>query len=157
MFGPCPYGDNASRTDHHYAPRWKVFLELLILLAQRIPSTIRLEFHRDGTSQMSTLADKIKALRIERGLSQRELASLIGVTPAAVSNWEVGARENIKGEALLSLASALGVAPEELLVRSQPPEAVPADELQLLAAYRQLPPEHKKIAVHLVKALKHSV
>jgi transcriptional regulator with XRE-family HTH domain len=103
---------------------------------------------------MRTLAAKIKALRMERGLSQKELASLIGVTSAAVSNWEAGTRENIRGEALFALASALGVGPEDLLARPQGAESPPVDELQLLATYRQLTPERKRIAIHLVKALK---
>jgi transcriptional regulator with XRE-family HTH domain len=103
---------------------------------------------------MRSLAERIKALRIERGLSQKELASLVGVTSGAVSNWEAGTRENIRGEPLFALAAALGVSPEDLLARAQTAEVAPVEELQLLAAFRQLSPERKRIALHLIKALK---
>ena len=103
---------------------------------------------------MTNLAAKIKALRVERGLSQNELAALIGVTSAAISNWEAGTRENIRGKALFSLASALGVGPEDLLARPQAAEIQPVDELQLMSVYRQLNIERKKLALHLIKALK---
>ena len=105
-------------------------------------------------TNMSNLAAKIRALRVERGLSQKELAALIGVTSAAISNWEAGTRENIRGKALFSLAAALGVGPEDLLTRPQAPEIQPVDELQLMSVYRQLNTERKKLALHLVKALK---
>ena len=105
-------------------------------------------------THMTNLAAKIKAVRVERGLSQNELAALIGVTSAAISNWEAGTRENIRGKALFSLASALGVGPEDLLARPQAAEIQPVDELQLMSVYRQLNIERKKLALHLIKALK---
>lgn len=53
-------------------------------------------------------------LREEKGLTQAELAYMLGVTAAAVSKWENGASKP-KIEVLFSLAKILGVTPEELI------------------------------------------
>ena len=37
--------------------------------------------------------EKLRALRIERGLSQKDVAESIGVTTSAYSNYEQGIRE----------------------------------------------------------------
>lgn len=103
---------------------------------------------------MKVDAEKIKELRIAKQLSQRELASLIGVTSAAVSNWESGTRRQIREESLSLLAAALDVGLPDLLVQSDiRAKVTPTDELQLVAAFRQLSAEHKVIALRLVRAL----
>jgi len=100
------------------------------------------------------LAEKIRRLRTEKGLSQHELASLIGVTNGAVSNWEQGTRANIRGEVLFKLAATLGVGPEQLLGPSPKAESLPSKELQVLAAFRQLSKERQQLVIPLLKALK---
>lgn len=42
---------------------------------------------------MSDIARKLKQLRIERGLTQYELAKKLNVTQNAIHNWETGKRE----------------------------------------------------------------
>ena len=54
------------------------------------------------------------SLREKRGLTQADIASLIGVTPAAVSKWENGSSKP-RVEVLFQLAEILGVRPEELM------------------------------------------
>lgn len=54
-------------------------------------------------------------LREARGLSQAALAKLCGVTPGAVSQWELGSTENIKLEPFLRLCDALVVTPHYLV------------------------------------------
>ncbi len=53
-------------------------------------------------------------LREEKGMTQAELADMLGVTAAAVSKWENGVSKP-KIEILFSLAKILGVTPEELM------------------------------------------
>lgn len=59
-------------------------------------------------------ADTVKALREQRGLTQRALAEAVGVTDKAVSKWESG--RGLPDVSLVeSLAEALGVSVAELL------------------------------------------
>lgn len=60
------------------------------------------------------LNEKIKALRTERGLSQKELAAAIGVSDKTVSKWECG-RGGISLKVALELAEALGAHIDDLL------------------------------------------
>lgn len=53
----------------------------------------------------SARGDRIKARRIERDLSQKALADLVGVSQRSVSNWEGG--EPINRAHLVALAGAL--------------------------------------------------
>lgn len=58
-------------------------------------------------SDMETLADRIRQLRVARGLTQREIASYCGVSRPAVTQWENGNTANIKLEAFLRLCEIL--------------------------------------------------
>ena len=58
--------------------------------------------------------DNLKRLRVEKGITQGELADKVGVQNTAICNYETGFREpNI--ETLKKLASALDVTVDELL------------------------------------------
>ena len=57
---------------------------------------------------------KLKELRIKKGLLQKELADLVGVSGNAISNYEVGFREpNI--ETLIKIAIVLDTTVDELI------------------------------------------
>jgi len=60
------------------------------------------------------LGNRIYELRRAKGLSQRELGELLGVSNKAVSKWENGAAIP-KTDTLVKLAEILGVSPQELL------------------------------------------
>ena len=60
-------------------------------------------------------SEKIKKLRIEKGLSQEALGQLVGVQRAAINKYEKGRVVNIKRSTLQKLADALGVSPADLL------------------------------------------
>lgn len=62
-----------------------------------------------------TTAEKVRLLRIERGLTQEELGHIIGVQKSAINKYEKGRVVNIKRSTLQKLADALGVAPVDLL------------------------------------------
>lgn len=97
--------------------------------------------------------ERLKQLRKEAGLSQRQLANFVGVSTAAVSCWETGIREVPAGNNLVRLAEALGLDPVEVM-KVDGKNATPRNEAQLLAAFRVLSEEHQLEAVKLVEALK---
>ena len=60
------------------------------------------------------LNEKIKTLRKERGMSQKELAEAIGVSDRTVSKWECG-KGSVKIKELEKLSKALGAHIDDLL------------------------------------------
>lgn len=62
----------------------------------------------------STNSSPISRLRMERGLTQAQLAELTGCTQKDISRWETGER-NPSTKSLLKLAKVLGCPMENLL------------------------------------------
>lgn len=65
-------------------------------------------------NEIMELHEKIRALRTERGLSQKQLASALGVSDKTISKWEC-ARGSIGLTELEKLSEALGVHTDDLL------------------------------------------
>lgn len=63
---------------------------------------------------MMTLQQRLKSLRLERLLTQKELAGLLNVSQNAIYNWENGNREPNK-EMIEKIASLFGVSPAYLM------------------------------------------
>ena len=74
-----------------------------------------------GHEVSAVVGGRIRRVRLERGMSQRELATMVGVVQAAVSFWERGQRP-ITVDDLALVAAALQVRPADLL-----PEATGED------------------------------
>ena len=75
---------------------------------------------------MATLGERIKRLRAERGITQKELADDMGVTDGSISHWEQGSRQ-VGMSLVLKLADYFGVSIDYLLgrsdIRAHPAEA----------------------------------
>jgi transcriptional regulator with XRE-family HTH domain len=95
--------------------------------------------------------ERIRQLRKEAGLSQKQLADYVGVSKAAVSCWETGTREVPAGNNLVRLADALGLDPAEVMKVGG--KSVARNEVHLLAAFRALPEERQLEAIKLIEAL----
>lgn len=65
--------------------------------------------------EQKQIGNKIRELRIQRGLTQAELGQKVGVSMQAVSKWERGGTPDI--EVLLSIAQYFNVTMDELLGR----------------------------------------
>ena len=67
----------------------------------------------------------IKQARLEKGLTQEEVAKYVGVGKSAVAKWENGRVSEIKRSNLQKLSEALGLKPTQLLgdIKENPIEA----------------------------------
>lgn len=67
--------------------------------------------------------DKIKALRLELGLTLEEVGQIVGVGKSTVRKWESGQIANMRRDKIALLAKALRVAPATLMgwETSEPP------------------------------------
>jgi len=72
------------------------------------------------------LEQDLIALREERGLSQSNLARLLGVSQPAIAKIESGKAKNLRLKTLLRLATALGGEVRLRIVRKQPKAKVVA-------------------------------
>jgi len=71
----------------------------------------------------SALGRKVRELRRSRGMTQKELASAVGVTGAQLHRYETGATR-VAASRMIAIAEALGVRPDVLL-ESAAPEPMP--------------------------------
>ncbi|MBQ0017377.1 MAG: helix-turn-helix transcriptional regulator [Clostridiales bacterium] len=63
---------------------------------------------------MKIFADRLKELRIEKGLSQRQLATETKLSQASIAKWELDQRSPI-AEYVVILSSYFGVSSDYLL------------------------------------------
>jgi transcriptional regulator with XRE-family HTH domain len=57
------------------------------------------------------MGDRIRALRESRKLTQEDMGKIIGISGAAVAQWELGTVTGIKPENLLRFCTYFGVDP----------------------------------------------
>jgi transcriptional regulator with XRE-family HTH domain len=107
---------------------------------------------------MSTPHDigtRIRVRRRERGLTQDELADLVGVSRSAVAQWETGRTGQITGN-LSRIADALEVNVEYLVYgddKRAAAEVRQGDELALLRLYRECEPEDRQMLLRTARRL----
>lgn len=76
-------------------------------------------------NQAQTLGDRLRDIRKRRGLTQRELADLSGVSVSLVTKLEQGERDDVRLETAHKLASALRVPTTMLMVQPERAEEAP--------------------------------
>lgn len=95
---------------------------------------------------MCKIADKIKELRIEAGITQPELAKLVGVSNGTISFWENGL-STPRFSYIKKLAVSLNTTSDYLLEeekRDMNQHELTQDEERLLQAYRKMSEGKKK-------------
>jgi len=70
----------------------------------------------DSVELMSLLGDTIREIRLERGLTQQEVADFCQMERTFIITVEKG-RKNASGRTLILIAAALGILPAELFRR----------------------------------------
>lgn len=115
----------------------------------------------DGTQEIDSLVSKrLLELRVTLGLSQQQLAEMIGVTYQQAHKYEKGINRISAGR-LAAIAAALdvpvgyffGETPASLL--ADPADSAPQTRISLKAAreFRKLAPEHQVALYGLIRAL----
>jgi transcriptional regulator with XRE-family HTH domain len=105
---------------------------------------------------LSALGERIAHLRKEHGITQTQLAQLLGVSQQAVQAYEAGSR-SIQVTTLARMAKALFASVEELFGHSSEASTRkrgPAPKWhQQLEAIDQLPKSQQKVIVQMLDAL----
>lgn len=100
------------------------------------------------------LADR----RISLGYTQKEIASMVGVTEATISRWESGTIANMRRDKINLLASALNTTPEFIMTgrtdeqNSAPGEEYTEGEKELIKLFRLVPPEQRDMILRMIRA-----
>ena len=96
------------------------------------------------------MAQRIKALRHEKGLTLEQVADVVGVGKSTVRKWETGMIANMKRDKIASLAKALGTSPEYLMGWEEKKDSPTELELSegeklLLDLFNQVPEDRKSV------------
>lgn len=106
-----------------------------------------------------SMSEKIKELRISKGLTLEQVASVVGVGKSTVRKWETGMIANMRKDKIVNLAKALGTTPEYLMGwEDEEKEISPAEpelsegEKDLLDLFRKVPDESKQLVLDMIRA-----
>ena len=103
-------------------------------------------------------------LRVERGVSQKELAEAIGVSQSTIAKIEVG-RNEATASTIRKLASYFNISTDYLLEfeddfgvrvndKEKKPDTLSAEERRLLEGYREINASGKKLVMQTVETLR---
>ena len=99
------------------------------------------------------MAQRIMALRKQKGLSLEQVASVVCVGKSTVRKWETGIIANMKRDKIAALAKALGTTPEYLMGWDDSPgePALTEEEQEALKLFRAIPKDRRGEAIDLLR------
>lgn len=103
------------------------------------------------------MAQKIKTLRQEKGLTLEQVAEVVGVGKSTVRKWETGMIANMRRDKIADLAKALGTTPAYLMGWDEKenshsePKLTEGEEL-MLELFRKIPEDRQAAALELLRA-----
>lgn len=107
----------------------------------------------------SGMAQRIKELRQERGMTLEQVADIVGVGKSTVRKWETGMIANMRRDKIAALAKALGTTPAYLMGwkeddKSQSPDKIELTEGEkaLLELFRKVPKEQQELVLQMIQA-----
>ena len=96
------------------------------------------------------IKDILKNRRLERNMSLKDVADMVGVTISTISRWESGDISNMRRDRIVSYANALAISPSIIMGWEEPPSRkqgnyyeLTESELDLIKKYRQLDADGK--------------
>ena len=86
------------------------------------------------------MAERIKKLRQEKGLTLEQVANVVGVGKSTVRKWETGMIANMRRDKIADLAKALGTTPAYLMgwTEETKEKEIPSDVIQLTEGEKAL-------------------
>lgn len=106
----------------------------------------------------NNLANKIKFLRLQHGLTLEQVAQVVGVGKSTVRKWETGMIANMRRDKIAALAQALHTTPAYLMgwgEEPQEPSAINADlnekEYNLIKVFRSLSSEQQNSIIDFLE------
>lgn len=106
---------------------------------------------RPAKSKRSELGLRIAKAREQKGISQYELADILGVHQQSIANWERKATA-IRSDTLIKLAKALGVSSDELLGLEVPQTQYPSGKIRTtFEALNKLPRRQQQRILGMVE------
>ena len=108
-----------------------------------------------------SMAQKIKDLRQQRGMTLEQVANIVGVGKSTVRKWETGMIANMKRDKIAALAQALGTTPAYLMGwkenkeenTNSPDQIILTEgEQELLNLFRRVPEENRALVLEMIRA-----
>ena len=105
------------------------------------------------------MAQRIKQLRQDRGLTLEQVAEVVGVGKSTVRKWETGMIANMRRDKIADLAKALGTTPAYLLGwkeeedKKDSPNDLPITEGEkmLLSLFRKIPESDQEMVLQMIR------
>ena len=107
------------------------------------------------------MAQRIKALRQEKGLTLEQVADIVGVGKSTVRKWETGMIANMRRDKIADLAKALGTTPAYLMgwkEEDTKKEESPSEpqltegEKVLVDLFRKVPEDQQQLVLQMIRA-----
>ena len=107
------------------------------------------------------MAQRIKALRQEKGLTLEQVAEIVGVGKSTVRKWETGLIANMRRDKIADLAKALGTTPAYLMgwkEENEEKESSPSEpqltegEKLLLELFNKVPEDQQQLVLQMIRA-----
>lgn len=113
-----------------------------------------------SNTTLGGMAQRIKELRQQRGLTLEQVATIVGVGKSTVRKWETGMIANMKRDKIASLAMALGTTPAYLMgwEENEEEKEIPGeivlteDEENLLNLFRLVPEQNRAMVLEMIRA-----
>ena len=105
---------------------------------------------------------KIKELRLQRGMTLEQVGDIVGVGKSTVRKWETGMIANMKRDKIALLAKALGTTPAYLMGwnnadKQNTPDKLTEGEELLLNLFRQIPEDQQKVFLEMGRVYANSL
>ena len=105
------------------------------------------------------MAQRIKALRQEKGLTLEQVADVVGVGKSTVRKWETGMIANMKRDKIALLAKALGTTPAYLMGWKENEEKkdslteleLSEGEKALLDLFNRVPEDQQQLVLQMIR------